>query len=137
LLDSYLKGEIVPKEKAGFYEKLAEHCTEREIEAAEAERASIKYKQIEYMTDRVGQEFDGIVTSITEWGLYVAEKKSRAEGLIRVRDLDNFGYSYDVKKLMLVSKKSSKMIRIGDTIRIKLLKVDTEDQIIDYELIED
>ena len=132
LLENYLNGGQIAKEKAGLYEKTAIHCTEREIEAADAERSSVKYKQVEYMSTRIGEIFDGTITSITEWGLYVAEKTTRTEGFIKLRNLNSSDFTYDSKKMMLTSKNSSKILRIGDEIKIKVLNVDIEKQIVDY-----
>lgn len=133
LMEDYLNGRQIVKEKASFYEKMAIHCTEREIEAAEAERSSVKYKQVEYMSSKIGEEFDGIVTGINEWVVYVSEKTTHTEGIIKIRDFFDGSYTYDVKKMMLVSKNSSKIIRIGEEIKIKVKSVDVERQNIEYQ----
>ncbi|MDQ5883320.1 MAG: ribonuclease [Patescibacteria group bacterium] len=135
MLDIYLSGNIIQKEKRGMYEDMAVHSSERERDAQEAERTSIKYKQVEYMSARIGQNFTGIVTGITEWGIYVAEEKSRAEGMIKLRDLTSDYYTYDEKKMMISSKKSNHMIRIGDKLNIKVKKADPEEGVIDYEFV--
>lgn len=135
LIEDYLSGKNIPVERAHHYQKMAQHCTEREIEAAEAERASIKYKQVEYMSERIGQKFDGVITGVNEWGLFVAEKTTRAEGLIKLRDLKDDNYTYDEKKMVLIAKNSSKILRIGDNVKIELKGVDVERQLIDYALI--
>lgn len=135
LLDSYLRGERIPAEMAHKYEKMAAHSTEREIEAAEAERASVKLKQVEYMSERVGQDFAGIVTGLTEFGLYVAEKTTRAEGLVKLRDIEHDQYTYDEKQFVLRGRNSSRMIRIGDEVAIRVARVDLERQTIDYALL--
>lgn len=135
LLEDYLNGKKIDSDKAGFYEKLMNHCTEREIEAAEAERSSIKYKQVEYMSSRIGQEFEGVITSLNEWVMYVSEKTTRSEGVVKISSIKTDSFTYDAKKMMLVSKNSSKIIRIGDEIKIKVLNVDVERQNIEYEFI--
>ncbi len=135
MLEIYLSGNTIQKEKRSMYEDMAVHSSERERDAQEAERTSIKYKQVEYMSVRIGQNFTGIVTGITEWGIYVAEEKSRAEGMIKLRDLTSDYYTYDEKKMMVSGKKSKHMIRIGDKLRIKVKKADPEEGVIDYELV--
>jgi ribonuclease R len=134
MLDIYLSGQNIPKEKRAMYEDIAIHSSERERDAQEAERTSIKYKQVEYMSARIGQPFTGIVTGITDWGIYVAEEKSRAEGMIKLRDLTSDYYTYDEKKMLISSKKSKHIIRIGDKLKIKVKKADPEEGVIDYEL---
>lgn len=132
LLQSYIEGVKIPKEKMAFYQELCEHSSLREVEAAEAERASIKYKQIEYMAERIGEIMDGVVTSITEFGMYVAEKTTRAEGMVRLRDIGDDFFTYDPAKFVLRGQKTAKMIRIGDNIKIKVKSADIEKQQIDY-----
>lgn len=134
LLQKYLNGEKVATDKASVYQKMAEHSTEREIEAAEAERASVKYKQVEYMSERVGQDFNGIVTGMTEWGVYVAEKTTRAEGFMRIKEMTPGNFTYDPKNFVLRDSNSSNIMRIGDEIRIRVKSVDIEKQTIDYTL---
>lgn len=133
MLDIYLSGQSIPKEKRAMYEDMAVHSSERERDAQEAERTSIKYKQVEYMSTRIGQRFGGVVTGITDWGIYVAEEKSRAEGMIKLRDLTSDYYTYDEKKMVVSGKKSKHAIRIGDKINIKVKKADKEEGVIDYE----
>ena len=133
MLDIYLSGQSIPKEKRAMYEDMAVHSSERERDAQEAERTSIKYKQVEYMSTRIGQRFVGVVTGITDWGIYVAEEKSRAEGMIKLRDLAGDYYTYDEKKMVVSGKKSKHAIRIGDKINIKVKKADKEEGVIDYE----
>ncbi|MEZ4103553.1 MAG: ribonuclease R [Candidatus Paceibacterota bacterium] len=135
MLDIYLSGKKIPKEKRKMYEDMAVHSSERERDAQEAERTSIKYKQVEYMSARIGQNFTGVVTGITEWGIYVAEEKSRAEGMIKLRDLTSDYYTYDEKKMLVSSKKSKHTIRIGDRLNIKVKKADPEEGVIDYEFV--
>ncbi len=135
ILQTYLQGETIPKEKREYYEKMAQHSSERERDAQEAERSSIKYKQVEYMSTRIGQNFVGIVSGITDWGIYVAEEKSRAEGMIKLRDLTSDYYTYDEKKMLVSGKKSKQIIRIGDKLNIKVKKANIDEGVIDYELV--
>ncbi|MFA5095368.1 MAG: ribonuclease R [Candidatus Paceibacterota bacterium] len=134
LLTDYLKGLKVGKEKLSIYEEISRKSSEREKYAADAERASIKYKQVEYMSFRVGKIFRGIVSGITEWGIYVEEEETKCEGLVRVRDMKDDFYVFNEKKLELVGKKRKKKYRLGDRVKIKVKNVDLERKTIDYVL---
>jgi ribonuclease R len=133
MLDIYLSGGNISKDKQNYYEEMATHSSERERDAQEAERGSIKYKQIEYMEKRIGQTFTGIVSGITEWGIYISEEKSHAEGMIKLRSLETDYFTYDEKNFMVVGQKTKQMIRIGDKVKIKVIKADKEEGFIDYE----
>jgi len=135
LLANYLAGKRVKKEHLLEYQKIAEKSSEQEKRASDAERASIKYKQVEYMSKRMGEKFEGIISGITEWGIYVEEKETRCEGLVRVRDLKDDFYVFDEKKMELVGKKKKKKYRLGDKVKIKVKGVDLERKTIDYTLI--
>lgn len=135
ILEKYINGETIKKEKRSMYEDMAIHSSERERDAQEAERTSIKYKQVEYMSSRIGQKFTGIVTGITEWGIYASEEKSRAEGMIKLRDLTSDYYTYDEKNMLISGKENKHKIRIGDKLKIKVKKADIEEGVIDYELL--
>jgi ribonuclease R len=132
LLMNYLEGVKIPKEQMSKYQKMSEHCSMREVEAAEAERASVKYKQLEYMHERIGQHFEAIVTNITPFGMYLSEKSTKSDGFLKIRDIETEIFEYDEKKMMLVGKKSGKIIRIGDTMKVIVKSVDLERQQIDY-----
>ncbi len=134
LLNDYLKGVKVGKEKLNIYEEISRYSSEREKFASDAERSSIKYKQVEYMSSRLGQKFEGIISGITEWGIYVEEIGTKCEGLIRVRDLEDDYYIFNEKKLELVGQKKKKKYRLGDKIKIKVKSVDLEKKTIDYTL---
>lgn len=132
LLEEYLHGHTIKKTSWKDYEDVSLFSSRREKEAADAERGSIKYKQVEYMSTRIGEVFDGVITGITEWGLYVEEKRTKCEGMIRFKDLPGDFYEFDEKHMTLVGKKSKKKFRLGDALRIKVSNADLEHQIIDY-----
>ena len=134
LLD-YLAGRKIPEERLREYESLARLSSEQEKRAADAERASIKYKQVEYMSKRLGEKFTGTVSGITEWGIYVEEIETKCEGLVRVRDMDDDFYIFDEKKLELLGQRKKKRYRLGDKVKIKVKNVDLERKTIDYVLI--
>jgi len=135
LLSDYLKGLKVGKEKLNIYEEISRKSSEREKYASDAERASIKYKQVEYMSSRVAQVFKGIISGVTEWGIYVEEIETKCEGLVRVRDMKNDFYVFNEKKLELVGQKKKKRYRLGDNVKIKVKNVDLERKTIDYILV--
>ena len=135
LLADYLKGIKINKEKLNFYEEISRHSSEREKFASDAERASIKYKQVEFMSSRIAKIFEGIISGVTEWGIYVEEIETKCEGLVRVRDMQDDFYIFNEKKLELLGQKRKKVYRLGDKVKIKVKSVDLEKKTIDYELV--
>ena len=135
LLTTYLSGQNIPKAKWGVYDTLCAHASTREKEAADAERGSIKYKQVEYMSSRIGQEFDGIVSGLADWGVFVEDKLSRCEGLIRLRDLGDDFYTFDERKYTITGEKYGEKFTLGKALRIKVVKADLETKTIDYVLV--
>lgn len=135
LLADHLSGKKIGKEKLREYEEVARKSSEQEKRASDAERASIKYKQVEYMSSRIGKHFDGVISGIAEWGIYVEEIETKCEGLVRVRDISDDFYIFNEKKMELVGDKRKKRYRLGDRIKIKVKGVDLERKTIDYELV--
>ena len=144
LLSSYLAKKKVgkaspvglwPREKLVEYEKMALMASEQEKRASDAERASIKYKQVEYMGHRLGKVFDGVISGMTEWGMYVEEIETKCEGLVRMRDMEDDFYVFNEKKLELVGQKKKKAYRLGHRVKIKVKGVDLERKTIDYVLV--
>lgn len=135
LLANHLAHKKIGKDKLEEYEKIARISSEQEKRASDAERASIKYKQVEYMSKRLGESFEGVISGITEWGIYVEEVGTKCEGLVRVRDMDDDFYVYNEKKLELVGDKKKKKYRLGDKVKMKVKAVDLEKKTIDYVLV--
>jgi len=135
LLQTYLEGGVIPMNTAPTYQRLCDHSSEREKQASDAERDSIKYKQVEYMSAQVGKVFTGIITGISEMGIFIAESTTRSEGLIRLRDIGDDFFSYDEKQMAIVGRKTKKMYRIGDHNPIRVKKVSLEKKLIDYEFV--
>lgn len=135
LLNSFLHDEIIPKERWYEYEEMSTEASNREKEAAEAERASIKYKQVEYMSTRIGEKFDGIITGVTEWGLYIEDIKTKCEGMIRMRDLTNDYYVFDKKFMSIKGQKTHKKFTLGDRVKFEVKGTDRNKKTIDYALI--
>lgn len=134
LLDK-LEGRRVGAEKWKEYEKISAFASEREKFAADAERTSIKYKQVEYMSSRIGQVYDGVITGVTDWGIYVEEIETKCEGLIRLSDLGDDYYIYNEKELSVVGRRTKKKYRIGERLKVKVKGADLEQRTIDYILV--
>jgi ribonuclease R len=135
LLYEYLQEHTVPKSAWEYYEKISLHSSIREKEASDAERGSIKYKQTEYMSDRIGQIFNGVVTGVSQNGMFVEEKETKCEGMIRMRDIGNDYFEYNDKELAIVGKRTKKTFRIGDAVRFKVSSTDIAKRLIDYVLV--
>lgn len=134
LLEHYLSGGASAKEDK--YAKMCKYATEREIVAAEAERASIKYKLVEFMEDKVGCTFGGNVSGLTEWGMYVEIEPSRIEGMVPLRDIKSDFFEFDPERYRLVGRRSKVVYNLGDPVRIRVKKTNLEQKLLDYELIE-
>lgn len=132
LLENHLKDGKIEADAFAKYEKIAMHSTEKEIAAAEAERGSIKYKQVEYMKERIGETFEGTISGVTEWGLYVEEIETKCEGMIRLRDLKNDYYSLDAKNYRIIGEKTKKTYSLGDKITFKVTGADLDRKTLDY-----
>lgn len=132
ILFHHLNGTKIPEYEWHSYEKMARENSEQEIAAAEAERNSKKYKQVEYMRERVGQTFDGIISGVTEWGMYIEEKNTRCEGMIKLRDLNDDFYALEEKTYSLVGEKTKKRFSVGDTVRFKVAAADMDRRTLDY-----
>ena len=119
------------------YEALCEQSSDMEQTAALAERASIKYKQVEFMADKLGQEFDGIISGITEFGLYVELTDSKCEGMVPLRDLDDDYYDFDERNYRLVGRRHHHRYTLGDPIRIRVARANLDKKQLDFALAED
>ncbi|MEI6022785.1 MAG: ribonuclease R [bacterium] len=135
LLTEYLNGGTIKQEHWDYYDKVCAHSSIREKEATDAERASIKYKQTEYMSYRIGQKFNGTVTGISPNGIFVEEKESKCEGMIRLRDLGADYFEYNEKQLAIIGKRTGKEFRIGDPVSFKVAATDLNKRVIDYILV--
>lgn len=135
LLEAYRSGRNVSAGELARYRKLAAHASARERVAEEAERESVKFKQAEYMGDRVGEVFEGAISGVARWGFYVQEKKSFAEGLVSLRSLDDDYYIYDEKRKALVGERTKRAFRLGDEVTVKVKSVNIGKKQIDYILV--
>jgi ribonuclease R len=135
LLFHYLnKQDHVDKE---LLEQQCKHSTMMEIRAAEAERASIKYKQVEFLQDKVGEIFDGLISGVTEWGIYVEIVENKCEGMIRLRDLDDDFYEFDETNYRVVGSRTGRVYSMGDEVKIQVLRCDLLKKQIDFRMITD
>lgn len=133
LLQFYLDGG--QKVNAEHYEKMSEHASQMEKKAAEAERASIKYKQAEFLLEQIGVEYTGIISGVTEWGMYVEIEENKCEGMVRLRDITDDFYSLDEKNYAIIGQRKKKKYQLGDSVQIKVKKVDLEKRQIDFILL--
>lgn len=133
LLWHYLQGgkpvEVEPEEKKCV------HSSEREKNAADAERASIKYKQVEFMQSMLGEDFQGIVSGVTEWGIFVEIVQTKCEGMIRLADLDDDYYEFDEKNYRVIGKRNKRIITLGDQLTVKVVRTDIDRRTIDLDLV--
>jgi ribonuclease R len=134
ILDKHLKHEPFGDRDIVRFQHIAEQSTAREIDAAEAERASKKLKQVEYMSDKIGQIFNGAISGVTEWGLYVEEIETKSEGMIKLKDLGNDFYAFDKKTYSIIGQKSKQKWQLGDKIKFKVVAADLDRKTLDFAL---
>lgn len=134
LVTKYLAGGRSVSEAK--YEDLCDHSSNMEQIAANAERASIKYKQVEFMSERLGETYDGVISGVTEWGLYVELNENKCEGMVPVRDLDDDYYEFDEKNYCLRGRRKNKVYSLGDAITIKVARANLEKKQLDFALMD-
>jgi len=135
ILKKHLHEEPISDQEFTAYEKLAIQSSEREIEAVKAERDSIKYKQVEYMKDHIGETFEGIISGVTDWGIYVEENETKAEGLIRISNLGDDFYMFYKKKYALIGERTKKKFTLGNKVKIKLTGADLDSKTLDFTIV--
>ncbi len=116
------------------YEDLCDHSSNMEQTAAQAERASIKYKQVEFMSEHIGQIYDGVISGVTEWGLYVELNENKCEGMVPIRDLDDDFYEFDEKNYCLRGRRKKRIYSLGDAITIQVARANLEKKQLDFTL---
>lgn len=138
LLERELVHGKIGQDEFAYYEKVSQECSDREKQAADAERGSIKYKQVEYMQEHVGEEFDGTITGVTDWGLYIEEKETKCEGMMKTKDLGNMYndmFDFNPKTYSITGQKTGKKITLGDSVRFKVISADLEKRLLDYAIV--
>ncbi len=133
LLTAYLNRENI--ESQDKYEKLCDHSSKMEKLATDAERASVKYKQVEYMSDKTGKVFEGIISGVTEWGIFVEIIENQCEGMVSVRELDDDYYEYDEENYCLKGRSKGKIYMLGDKVNVEVVKADLQKKQLDYKLV--
>ena len=134
LLAKYLAG--AESQKKDFYDVQCKYCSEREVVAAEAERSSIKYKLVEFTQDKVGYEFEGHISGLTEWGMYVEIEPTKIEGMVALRDIRSDYFEFDEERYRIVGRHSHIVYNLGDPVKIRVKKTNLEQKLLDYELVE-
>ncbi|MFZ2523133.1 MAG: ribonuclease R [Minisyncoccia bacterium] len=134
-LERELKGGKIEVNEYQKFESICLASSDLEKKASDAERASVKYKQVEYMLERVGQEFMGTITGVSEWGVYVEENETKCEGMIKLKDLGDDFWQLDEKNYSVKGQNSEKKYTLGDTIKFKVMNADLERRVLDYKLV--
>lgn len=134
ILESHLNGSPITRREYIDLEKRCIRASEQEAKATDADRDSIRYKLVEYMLPKVGQTFDAVISGVTDWGLYVEEVTSSAEGLVHIRTIGEDFYNYSQKEYALVGQKTKKKYTLGDRVRVKLVGADLAARTLDFEL---
>ena len=119
-----------------YYAAQCDHASEREAIATDAERTSVKYKLVEYMQDKIGQEFDGHVSGVTEWGMYVEIEPTHIEGMVPLREIKGDFFEFEEDKYRLRGRRTRKIYRLGDPVRIRVSSANLEQRLLDFELLD-
>ena len=133
LLAHYLEGGTSADKRE--LEALCEHATEREILAADAERASIKYKMVEFMKEHLGEEFEGTISGLSEWGVYIELEGTHIEGMSYLRDIEGEWFDFDPERYELRGQRTGVRLTLGDRMRVKVVRADLEKRQLDFEVL--
>lgn len=134
ILASHLDGKPITRREYTTLEKMCIEASQQEAKAVSAERDSIRYKQVEYLSARIGQEFDAVISGVTDWGIYVEDKETASEGLVRIKNLGSDFFEHNAKEYAIVGKRTQKKYALGDTIRVRLVATDLAMRTADFEL---
>lgn len=133
LLDRYLQdGTSVAANK---YEEMCKHSSDMEYRAANAERASIKYKQVEFMSDKIGQKYKGVISGVTEWGIYVEIEENKCEGMVPLQELNDDYYQFDEKNYCITGRRTHRKYQLGDEVTIEILRANLEKKQLDFKIV--
>jgi ribonuclease R len=132
-MKKYLSGGVTDKKDVAYYEALCLRSSEREKDAAEAERNSVRYKQVEYMSYHIGETVNCLVASVTNFGIFLEDEYSKCEGLVKFKDLGDEFFKFDQKSFTAIGDKGT-VIRMGDVYRCTVIKTDLEMKSIDYRM---
>lgn len=135
ILEKHLNNQPIAKDEFEKFEKIAKEASEKEVIVAEAERESIKYKQVEFMQNKVGAEIDAIISGVTEWGMYVEDPETKVEGMVRLKDMAGDFFELDQKNYCVVGQRTKKKYSLGDSVRVKLISTDLDRKTLDFKLV--
>ncbi len=135
LLRHHLDNTQIKSSEVAKFEALSVKSSQREMEAVKAERDSIKFKQVEFMADKVGVEFEAIITGVADWGIYVQEQEALCEGMVKLSSMKDDFYEHVASKYSVRGTRKGKMYRLGDMVRVKLMRADAEERQLDFELV--
>jgi ribonuclease R len=135
LVKHFADREPMTSAELAEFDHLAQHSSEREVSASEAERDSIKMKQVEYLETRIGEEFDAVISGVSDRGMYVELNETRAEGMVRMRDIGNDYFTYDEKRYRLIGERTKTQYALGDPIRVRLLAARIAEKELDFALV--
>lgn len=136
ILDKHLKGKSLTNNDISIYHDIASKLTEREIDATEAERSSIAYKQVEYMLERVGNIYDGVISGITKWGVFIEENETKANGMIKFKDMTDDFYTFEKESFSVIGTETKKRYSIGDKVKIEVVGGDLANKTLDFKFAE-
>jgi ribonuclease R len=135
LLRRHLDDSPIGGQELAKYEQLSIRSSEREMEAVSAERESIKFKQVEYLQNRVGETFTGVITGVTDWGIYVQEKNTLADGMVRLSSIGGDYFEHEPSHYRVKGQKTGTVYRLGDEVKVKLARVSLDERLLDFELV--
>jgi ribonuclease R len=135
LLRHHLDNTMIKSSEVAKFEALSVKSSQREMEAVKAERDSIKFKQVEFMADKVGVEFEAIITGVADWGIYVQEQEALCEGMVKLASMKDDFYEHVASKYAVRGTRKGKMYRLGDPIRVKLMRADADERQLDFEIV--
>jgi ribonuclease R len=135
ILHGHLTGNHVNQQDFALFSNIASEASSKEVSAAEAERESIKLKQVEYMAEHIGAEFTGIISGVTEWGMYIEEKETKAEGMIKIETIGEDYFELDQKTYSIVGKKTGEKYTLGASVKFKVVGADVDRKQLDFELV--
>jgi ribonuclease R len=134
MLFDYMNGAGSKNKKK--YEDRCKHSSEMEQKAAEAERASVKYKQVEFMQDQIGKVFDGIISGVAEFGIFIEIIENKCEGMVPIRDIADDFYEFDEDNYCLIGRKSKKTFQLGDPIKVEIVRANLVKKQLDFKVAE-
>lgn len=135
LLRKHLDGTLIKSSDSAKYEALSIKSSQREMEAVKAERDSIKFKQVEFMAGKVGSVFEAIITGVTDWGVYVQEQEALCEGMVKLSSIRGDFYEHQATKYQIRGQRTGKVYRLGDSVKVKLVKADADERQLDFEMV--